>query len=127
MYRLCLRRSFEARHFLIGGDWGAENAEHAHGYRVEWTLAGPALDEHGFLADLALVESALTRVLDPYRGALLNSLPRFAGLNPSLDRFARILASDLSEAFDKPGVRTERVRLWETDSAWAEWENGTEK
>ena len=34
----CLRRDFSARHYLIGGDWGAENIEHAHRYRMELVL-----------------------------------------------------------------------------------------
>ena len=123
MFRLGLKRAFEARHFLVGGDWGPENSEHAHRYSLEWVLAGPGLDAHGFLADLVLLEGALDRTVDRYRGRLLNPLPGFEGRNPSLERFVRLLAEELSAA-DGSGLLTERVRLGESESAWAEWEPG---
>ena len=124
MFRLGLKRVFEARHFLIGGDWGRENAEHAHRYSLEWVLAGPALDGHGFLADIVQLNETLDSVLDGYRGRLLNSLPGFEGLNSSLERFVRLLAEGLSAGADRPGLVTETVRLGESESAWAEWEPG---
>ena len=52
MYTLAVRRDFIARHFLIGGDWGPENNEHAHHYRVEVQLEGSSLDKHGYLVDI---------------------------------------------------------------------------
>ena len=94
MYNLCLQRDFHARHFLIGGDWGAENEEHGHPYRLEWTLEGETLDEHGYLVDLIQVEGHLDFALGRYRDQTLNEIPEFAGLNPSLENFARILPKD---------------------------------
>ncbi len=38
MYSLGVAREFTARHFLIGGDWGEENVEHSHHYRMELVL-----------------------------------------------------------------------------------------
>jgi 6-pyruvoyltetrahydropterin/6-carboxytetrahydropterin synthase len=32
MYTVAVRRDFIAQHYLIGGDWGAENELHAHHY-----------------------------------------------------------------------------------------------
>ena len=32
MYTLGIKRDFIARHFLIGGDWGAENLPNSHHY-----------------------------------------------------------------------------------------------
>jgi 6-pyruvoyltetrahydropterin/6-carboxytetrahydropterin synthase len=121
MFRLGLERVFEARHFLIGGDWGQENAEHAHRYSLRWVLSGPGLDGHGFLADIDDLNRILDRVLDGYRDRLLNQLPGFEGQNPSLERFVRLIARELS-AVDRTGLATEAVRLGESDSAWAEWE-----
>jgi len=122
MYRLSLQRDFEARHFLIGGDWGDENFEHSHPYRLEWILEGAALDEHGYLVDLVVVESHLETTLQGYRGRLLNDLPEFAGLNPSLENFARVLADRLAAALDRRRVTAQTVRLWENPNAWASFE-----
>jgi len=119
MYRLSLQRDFEARHYLIGGDWGVENVEHAHPYRLEWILEGGALDEHGYLVDLVELEGALETTLRAFRGRVLNDLPEFAGLNPSLEAFARILATRLGAALDRARLTGHTVRLWESPAAWA--------
>ena len=119
MYRLSLQRDFEARHFLIGGDWGAENQAHAHPYRIEWILEGSTLDKHGYLVDLTEIETHLEATLRSYRGVLLNDLPEFAGLNPSLENFARILAGRLGTALAEGRLAAHVVRLWESDAAWA--------
>jgi 6-pyruvoyltetrahydropterin/6-carboxytetrahydropterin synthase len=118
-YRLGLQRDFEARHYLIGGDWGVENVEHAHPYRVEWILEGSALDQHGYLVDLVAVEGTLEATLRHFRGAVLNDLAEFAGLNPSLENFARILAVRLAGGLDGRRLAQHVVRLWESPTAWA--------
>lgn len=119
MFTLAIRRNFEAQHYLVGGDWGVENAPHVHDYRLELCLEGKDLDKHGFLADIMEIESQLDTLLESYSGATLNELPDFEGLNPSLERFARILCAALALR-----VRTERliaisVQLWESETAWA--------
>lgn len=118
-YRLGLQRDFEARHFLIGGDWGVENVEHAHPYRVEWVLEGTALDDHGYLVDLVAVEELLETTLRAYRGAVLNEMAEFTGLNPSLENFARLLATRLAAGLDRRRLSAHVVRLWESPTAWA--------
>ena len=35
MYTLAVKRDFIAQHFLVGGDWGEENENHAHQYKTE--------------------------------------------------------------------------------------------
>ncbi|HKY79549.1 MAG TPA: 6-carboxytetrahydropterin synthase [Anaerolineales bacterium] len=121
MYTLALRRSFEARHHLIGGDWGAENEPHTHPYRVEVRLEGETLNEHGYLIDLVEVESKLDEILAAYRGADLNVLPDFAGLNPSLESFARIFCTRLADSLDGAHLLAVIVQLWESESAWASY------
>jgi 6-pyruvoyltetrahydropterin/6-carboxytetrahydropterin synthase len=119
MYRLSLQRDFEARHYLIGGDWGVENVEHAHPYRIEWILEGDALDEHGYLVDLVEIEAHLETTLRAFRGKVLNDLPEFAGLNPSLEHFAHILTIRLAATLDRARLTGHTVRLWESPLAWA--------
>jgi 6-pyruvoyltetrahydropterin/6-carboxytetrahydropterin synthase len=50
---------------------------------------------------------------------MLNDKPEFAGLNPSIEHFARILATSLSERIGAENISTIRIVLWENDSAWA--------
>ena len=60
MYTLAVKRDFVAQHYLIGGDWGAENEWHSHHYALELQLIGPELDAHGYLVDIVAVERELT-------------------------------------------------------------------
>lgn len=122
MYTLCLQRAFTARHFLVGGDWGPENTVHSHAYRIEVRLAGRELDPHGYLVDLEELERVLETCLDGFRDRVLNELPAFAGANPSLERFARILWGDLGRRLPRREELTLAVRLWENEAAWAAYE-----
>ncbi|HET7038130.1 MAG TPA: 6-carboxytetrahydropterin synthase [Thermomicrobiaceae bacterium] len=121
MYTVAVSRDFVARHALIGGDWGEENQPHSHHYRMEARLEGEALDEHGYLVDIVRIEAVLDELLRAYRDRLLNDLPEFAGENPSVERFARILCDRLAQGISAPNIATVTLRLWETPTAWAEY------
>src|SRR5688572_14046153 len=97
MYTVAVARSFVAQHFLVGGDWGAENQWHSHQYRVEVRLEGPRLDRHGYLVDIVDVEQHLDVLVNEYRDRTLNDQPAFAGLNPSIEHFARILCDAVDQ------------------------------
>ena len=122
MYTLAVRRDFIARHFLIGGDWGAENLPKSHHYVLELQLDGHELDQHGYLVDIVDVEKQLDEVLAGYKEQTLNDKPAFAGLNPSIENFARILATALNERIPSNGVTTLKVILWENQNAWASFQ-----
>jgi 6-pyruvoyltetrahydropterin/6-carboxytetrahydropterin synthase len=119
MYTLAVRRRFIARHALIGGDWGRENFPNSHRYLLELQLRGKNLDQHGFLVDIVDVESHLDSLLERYRDQLLNDLPEFTGLNPSLEHFVRILALAVNERLTTRSLDRLKVVLWEDDAAWA--------
>lgn len=119
MYTVAVRRDFVAQHYLVGGDWGAENERHSHHYVVEVRLEGPRLDEHGYLVDIVAIEQQLDAIVDQYRDATLNDRPEFQDLNPSLEHFARILAQRLTVAFASEQVTALTVKLWEHANAWA--------
>ncbi len=119
MYTLGVRRDFIARHFLIGGDWGPENFPNSHHYVLELQLEGKELNKHGYLVDIVDVEKHLDDVVGQYKEQMLNECPAFAGLNPSIEHFARILALSLSERIQAKNISAVKVVLWENDSAWA--------
>jgi 6-pyruvoyltetrahydropterin/6-carboxytetrahydropterin synthase len=119
MYSISVRTDFIAQHFLIGGDWGAENERHAHHYVLELRLDGATLDEHGYLVDIVQVDAQLAAVRARYRDQVLNELAEFAGLNPSLEHFARIVGQRLRDQLRAPNLAAIRVRLWENEVAWA--------
>ncbi len=121
MYTVAVRRHFLAQHYLIGGDWGAENQLHTHPYVVDVQLQGPALDEHGYLVDIVAIETQLDAVLDQYRDQTLNAQPAFASLNPSLEHFARILCQALLPHLPTERLNQLTVVVWEHDNAWASY------
>lgn len=119
MYTLGVKRDFIARHYLIGGDWGPENDPNSHHYVLELQLEGSELDTHGYLTDIVEVDKQLDELVSYYQEQMLNDKPEFAGLNPSIEHFARILATTLSERIQAQNITALKVVLWENDSAWA--------
>ena len=122
MYTLGVCRDFIARHFLIGGDWGPENLPNSHHYVLELQLEGKELDQHGYLVDIVDVEKQLDDIVNYYKDQMLNEKPEFAGLNPSLEHFAQILATTLNERIKAANITELEVVLWENESAWAAYE-----
>jgi 6-pyruvoyltetrahydropterin/6-carboxytetrahydropterin synthase len=49
----------------------------------------------------------------------LNDLPDFAGVNPSIEHFARIICTALSERIKAPNLSAFQVKIWENEIAWA--------
>ena len=121
MYALAVKRDFVAQHFLIGGDWGAENQWHSHHYVVELQLQGDTLDQHGYLVDIVKVDEKMNEMVAFYKDHTLNDFPAFAGLNPSIEHFARILCVSLAEQIAFPNIHTYIVTVWENDIAWASY------
>jgi 6-pyruvoyltetrahydropterin/6-carboxytetrahydropterin synthase len=121
MYELSIQRAFDAQHFLIGGDWGEENELHTHRYGLELRISGSELDPHGFLLDIVDLSSQLDALVGKYANQVLNESPAFAGLNPSIEHFARIVANELAPHLDKPNLKTLHVRISEDEIGWASY------
>jgi 6-pyruvoyltetrahydropterin/6-carboxytetrahydropterin synthase len=118
MYTLGVRRNFIARHFLIGGDWGSENFPNSHHYVLELQLEGKELDHHGYLVDIVDVEKHLDEIVNYYKDQMLNDKLEFAGLNPSIEHFARILSASFSERIKAENISVVKVVLWENEAAY---------
>lgn len=119
MYTLAVKRDFVAQHFLIGGDWGAENQWHSHHYVLELQLEGATLDRHGYLVDIVDVEQNLGAIVAYYKDKTLNDLPEFAGLNPSIEHFTRIVCLTLASRLQADTLAALTVKIWENEIAWA--------
>lgn len=120
MFEVAVRRKFTAFHHLIGGDWGAENRHHSHDYLLEVVCIGPKVDQHQYLFDISVLEKHLEAMVERYRGQSLNELPGFEQKNPSIERFAQVIAEQL-----EPALRTQKslsafkIVIWEHAEAWA--------
>lgn len=121
MYSLGVRRQFSARHYLVGGDWGSENLEHSHRYRMELVLEATSLDRHGFLVDIVEVEAHLVEVIGEFQDRTLNAHPAFTGLNPSIEQLATILHAALRIRLAHLPLSALAVTIWEDDIAWTSY------
>ena len=121
MYSLGVWRDFSARHYLVGGDWGAENIEHSHRYRLELVLEKKELDRHGFLVDIVEVERHLNEVVAAFQGKTLNSLTAFAGGNPSIERLATLIHDLVKERLAPFHLDAMAVTIREDDIAWTSY------
>jgi 6-pyruvoyltetrahydropterin/6-carboxytetrahydropterin synthase len=119
---MTVRTDFIAQHFLIGGDWGPENERNSHHYVLEVRLDGSELNEHGYLVDIVQVETELRDLRAYYADRLLNDLPEFEGLTPSIEHFARIVCQRLGQRLAAPNLSGIAVRLWENELASAAYQ-----
>jgi 6-pyruvoyltetrahydropterin/6-carboxytetrahydropterin synthase len=122
MYTTAVKRDFVAQHYLIGGDWGAENEKHSHHYQVEVQLKGEALDQHGYLVDIVEISRVLDDLVDQLRDKTLNDLAEFAQLNPSIEHLARLVCQSFVQRLHAPNLSRVRVQIWENDIAWSSYE-----
>ena len=118
-YELTVSREFIAQHYLTVPDPGPEGEVNSHHFTVELRFSGPALGEYGYLVDIDAVESLLEDLEDRYRDTLLNDLPEFEGLNPSIEHFARLFGDRVEDALSDPTPTRLTVRIWEDDTSWA--------
>lgn len=119
MYTVAVTRDFIANHFLIGGDWGSENFPHAHHYVAEVSIESDQLDKHGYLVDIVEIEAALDKVVGYFRDSMLNEKAEFAGLNPSIEHFSRIINEKIIALINPPGTGSLTIKLWENATCWA--------
>lgn len=130
--RIARRFKFEASHRLEHHD-GKCCRLHGHTYHLEMVFAGevraPRAGEgqSGFVVDFGLLEEVVRReMIDPHLDHchLNDSIP---GLPyTSAEYLAAWMVGWCMDHLEGregfAGVRVERVRLWETESAWAEAE-----
>ena len=121
MYTLGVRREFSARHYLVGGNWGEENIEHSHRYRLELVLEAETLDRHGFLVDIVEVERHLDEVSAGFQDQTLNALDAFADLNPSIERLATVIHQAFRKRLAQFPLTALVVTIWEDDIAWTSY------
>ena len=64
---------------------------------------------------------SLDALVATFRDQTLNELPDFAGLNPSIEHFARIFCQAFSARIQAGNIAVVAVKIWENAIAWAEY------
>ena len=118
MYEVAVKKAFQAKHFLFGGDWGYENTPHTHDYALQINLSAPTLDKHGFVFDIEDINKFISSQLERYEHQMLNDFIEFEGKNPSLEHFCAIILESLKKAVDVSTFSNVKVTIWEDEHTW---------
>jgi 6-pyruvoyltetrahydropterin/6-carboxytetrahydropterin synthase len=119
MYTVAVKKQFIAWHYLIGGNWGPENEKHSHRYCLEVSLEGPQLNEHGYLIDITIINCLLDDIVIRLQDRVLNDLPEFAGLNPSIEHLAGLCFQWMRDSLTNPPIAAICIKIFENEDAWA--------
>ena len=119
MYSVSVSRSFRATHFLTVPNPGPEGTAHAHDYTVDVRVGSKELNEYQYVVDIDRLEEGVEAIVDTYGNNLLNELPEFAGVNPSLEYFCRVIADQVQESLHATNDHLEfiEITMWEDDVA----------
>ena len=116
MYKVCVRRHFDAAHALRGYGGKCENL-HGHRWEIVVCIESQHLDEVGMAFDFALLKQELDGVLARFDHRNLNETPPFDDINPSSENIARTIYQELEQRLPSAGL--EKVQAWESPDAWA--------
>jgi len=120
MYLTAITASFSAAHYLREYEGKCENL-HGHNWKVEVTVESSSLDRAGMGLDFRVLKQRTGEVLAALDHGVLNELPAFTDMNPSSELIARHIFTELQPAVDGDRVRLRAVRVWESESSWAEY------
>ena len=120
MYRLTILTGFAAAHNLINYQGDCENL-HGHNWKVEVTIVAEELDEAGLAIDFKVLKKESKAVLEQLDHKYVNEHPFFLNISPSSENMARFLFEELSARLNKNGVTVQRIAVWESDNACAEY------
>ena len=107
---------FEAAHYLPNYD-GACNRLHGHSYKLQVTVEGAVDEASGMIIDFNLLKAVVKeKVVDKYDHQYLNEF----FCNPTAENMVQHIFRELDYHFNKMGLTLNSVKLWETESSFAE-------
>jgi 6-pyruvoyltetrahydropterin/6-carboxytetrahydropterin synthase len=95
---------------------------HVHRYKVEVTVMGNHLDKCGFLVNVDRVAASMQKALNRFEGKILNGMPEFRGITPSMENIAKAIWSKLAADLDLTCVERIKVTVWEAEDICASFE-----
>ena len=131
----CTKRlRFSAGHRIFGHESKCELL-HGHNYRVEITATTDELDPQGRVVDFGVIKKWVGEWIDEHwdhrfllyqDDPMLASAPPETGVirvpfNPSAENLAQHLYGIAKSLLEGTGVRVARVRVWETETCWADY------
>ena len=118
MYQLSVKTSFSAAHALVLA--GEREQVHGHDWHLTVLVESPVLDEDGLVCDFHALESALERIVAPFRNSDLNASSAFSTKNPSAENVVEFIGRALIPELPS-GVRLARSSVTEAPGCVAHW------
>ena len=110
-----VKSDFNAAHKLIGYNGKCERL-HGHTWNVEIFVDGKQLNDTGMLIDFKLLKKALNKITEKFDHSFLNDFKEIG--NPTSENISKYIFHNLNLP---KSVRLEKVRVWESDGAYAEY------
>lgn len=120
MYRLTIKTGFAAAHNLINYQGDCENL-HGHNWKVEVTVTASELDQAGLAIDFKVLKKETNALLDELDHKYVNQHHFFQDISPSSENISRFLYHELSKRLNNGNITVERIGVWESDNACAEY------
>lgn len=148
-YRICKVIEIENGHMLSKHNDKCKNP-HGHSRQVELILESNELDQNDMVCDFSVLKLALKGFLDSFDHAMCintkdpmyksfkktygDRVIGFDGVDPTTEVIAKLIFDQVKDSLDEyskkktqpyilaKGVRLVRVRVWETSTSWAEYD-----
>lgn len=128
MLTLTRRFGFSASHRLVSDrldasgnacTFGDCQRVHGHNFRLEVSVAGEPDPATGFFCNVLELERIVRELaVAPCDHQMLNELPLFAGMVPTMETVAQVFWKLLRPALAARGMRLVGLRFAETDEHW---------
>ncbi len=118
MYRISVRRHFDAAHYLRNYKG---KCEHLHGHRFEVvvTLEARQLNEIGIAYDFTELKKHLEKIVGRFDHVSLNEIAPFDKINPSSENIAATIYRELAPTLKGEPVSIASVEVWESPESCA--------
>jgi 6-pyruvoyltetrahydropterin/6-carboxytetrahydropterin synthase len=110
---VCKEQDFAAAHFLRQYHGQCEQL-HGHNYIVRVHAGCDELDADGMVVDFLALRDAMREVLGRFDHKLINDIPPFDQLNPTVENLARYIAEEVAVRIDDARARIIACEVWET-------------
>ncbi|NCO36114.1 MAG: 6-carboxytetrahydropterin synthase QueD [Armatimonadetes bacterium CG2_30_59_28] len=114
MYEITVETHFNAAHFLRDYE-GVCARMHGHNFDVIVTVRGGNLHPNGMLIDFKELKTVVEQRIDVFDHRVVNEVPPFDEMNPTVENFTRWLYEVLSEDLCGKDLTISRVEIRETE------------
>jgi len=115
-WQLVVDAFFNARHYVRSN--GQPGEVHPHSWRVRAVVDVEAIDERGFSIPTRAVRDAIQRQASRFDGALMNDIPPFNRISPTIENVASVLFAAINAGLEGLPVRLRSIWVWDSPTSY---------